>query len=77
MQKLTWADQRKISEFAPDLYCLDSVQAISERVVQRFDTLIGGNSTVVALNERIDFSKNRPMGDRSFEVVRLTRNIVR
>jgi hypothetical protein len=60
MQKLTWADQRKISEFARDLYCLDSVQAISERVVQRFDTLIGGNSTVVVLNERIDLARTGP-----------------
>ena len=51
MQTLTWADHRKISEFVRDLYCLDSVKAIFERVVQRLDTLIGGNSTIMILNE--------------------------
>jgi DNA-binding CsgD family transcriptional regulator len=52
METLKWSDQRNIAEFARDLYGLNSIQAISERVVQRLDTLIGGNSTVVVLNER-------------------------
>jgi DNA-binding CsgD family transcriptional regulator len=52
METLKWSDQRKIAEFARDLYGLNSIKAISERVVQRLDTLIGGNSTVVVLNER-------------------------
>jgi hypothetical protein len=38
METLKGSDQRNISEFARDLYDLNSVKAISERVVQRFDT---------------------------------------
>jgi DNA-binding CsgD family transcriptional regulator len=38
--------------FARDLSGQNSIKAISERVVQRLDTLIGGNSTVVVLNAR-------------------------
>ena len=52
MEILKSSDQRKIAEFVRGLYGLNSVKAISERVVQRLDTLIGGNSTVVVLNER-------------------------
>ena len=52
METLKWSDQRKIAEFARGLYGLNSVKAISERVVKTLDTLIGGNSTVVVLNER-------------------------
>jgi DNA-binding CsgD family transcriptional regulator len=52
MEMLKLADQRKIAVFVRGLYGLNSVKAISERVVQRLDTLIGGNSTVVVLNER-------------------------
>jgi hypothetical protein len=52
METLKWSDQRNIAEFARDLYGQNSIKAISERVVQRLDTLIGGNSTVVVLNPR-------------------------
>jgi DNA-binding CsgD family transcriptional regulator len=52
METLKWSDQRQIAEFARDLYDLNSVKAISERVLQRIDTLIGGNSAIVVLNER-------------------------
>jgi DNA-binding CsgD family transcriptional regulator len=51
METLKRADQRKIAEFARELYGLNSVKAISERVLQRIDTLIGGNSAIVVLNE--------------------------
>jgi len=49
MERLTWSDQRKISSLAGELYSLGSIAAISERIVQRLDTLIGGNSVLVAL----------------------------
>jgi hypothetical protein len=52
METLKWADQQKIAEFARELYGLNSVKAISERVLQSIDTLIGGNSAIVVLNER-------------------------
>jgi hypothetical protein len=52
METLKWSDQRQIAEFARDLYDLNSVKAISERVLQRIGTLIGGNSAIVVLNER-------------------------
>jgi len=44
MGALTWADQRRIAEFARELYCLNSVKGIAERVVQRVGNLIGCNS---------------------------------
>ena len=44
METIKWADQRKIAAFVRDLYGLDSVQAISQQVVQRMNDLIGGNS---------------------------------
>jgi DNA-binding CsgD family transcriptional regulator len=49
METLTWSDQRKISSFARELYSLGSITAISERIVQRLDTLIGANSVLVNL----------------------------
>jgi hypothetical protein len=45
------SDHRKIAEFARELYGLDSVKLISERIVQRIDSLIGGNSALVVLND--------------------------
>ena len=48
MERITWADQRKIAEFVRHLYGLNSVKAISERILQRIDTLIGSNSASVA-----------------------------
>src|SRR4029077_19542781 len=50
METIKWTDQRKIAEFVRDLYGLNSVKAISERVVQ-IDTLIGGNSAIVIFNK--------------------------
>jgi len=47
MERVKWADQRKIAAFVRGLYGLDSVQAISQRVVQGIDALIGGNSSWV------------------------------
>jgi DNA-binding CsgD family transcriptional regulator len=51
MESLKSSDHRKIAEFARELYGLDSVKVISERIVQRIDTLIGGNSALVILND--------------------------
>ncbi len=51
METIKWTDQRKIAEFVRDLYGLNSVEAISKRVVQRIDTLIGGNSAIVIFNK--------------------------
>jgi hypothetical protein len=48
METIKWADQRRIAEVVRDLYGLNSVKAISERVLQRMDTLIGSNSASVA-----------------------------
>jgi hypothetical protein len=39
MERVKWADQRKIAAFVRGLYGLDSVQAISQQVVQGMDTL--------------------------------------
>jgi len=47
METITSADQRQISVFVRELYCLDSVNAILDRVVQIFSTLIAGNSVFV------------------------------
>jgi hypothetical protein len=47
MERVKWADQRKIAAFVRGLYGLDSVQAISQRVVQGIDALIGGDSSWV------------------------------
>jgi hypothetical protein len=52
METLKSTDQQKIAEFVRGLHSLNSVEAISERVVGTLDTLIGGNSMVVVLNER-------------------------
>ena len=51
MEPLKSADQRKISEFVRELYCLGSIKAISERVVETLGYLISGNSSIVVLNE--------------------------
>jgi hypothetical protein len=51
METIKWTDQRKIAEFVRDLHGLNSVEAISEQVVQRIDTLIGGNSAIVIFNK--------------------------
>jgi hypothetical protein len=51
METIKWTDQRKIAEFVRDLYGSNSVKAISERVVQRIDTLIGSNSASVIFNK--------------------------
>jgi DNA-binding CsgD family transcriptional regulator len=48
MEKLTWTDHRKISTFARELYSLGSVTAISEQIVNKLDTLVGGNSVLIA-----------------------------
>jgi hypothetical protein len=50
METIKWTDQRKIAEFVRDLYGLNSVEPVSERVVQ-IDTLIGGNSAIVIFNK--------------------------
>lgn len=47
MERVKWADQRKIAAFVRGLYGLNSVQAISQQVVQGMDALIGGNSSWV------------------------------
>ncbi len=47
MQKITSADQRKLSIFVRELYGLDSVQRILERVVQGLGNLIGSDSVFV------------------------------
>jgi hypothetical protein len=51
MDKLTWTDQRRISALVRELYCLNSIEAISTHVVRRLNSLIGGNSTLVALED--------------------------
>lgn len=56
MQKITTADQRKLSSFVRELYCLDSVQLILERVAQGLGMLIGADSVFVA---RADPKRNR------------------
>jgi hypothetical protein len=52
VETLKSSDQRKIAKFVRDLYGLNSLKAISERVLQKIHTLIGGNSAVVILNKR-------------------------
>jgi hypothetical protein len=51
MESLKSSDPRKIAEFVRELYGLDSVKEISERIVHRINTLIDGNSALVLLNE--------------------------
>ena len=48
MQKITSADQRKLSNFVRELYGLDSVQRIFERVAEGLGSLIGAESVFVA-----------------------------
>jgi DNA-binding CsgD family transcriptional regulator len=48
MQKITSADQRKLSNFVRELYGLDSAQRILERVAQGLGNLIGAESVFVA-----------------------------
>ena len=48
MQKITSADQRKLSNFVRELYGLDSAQRILERVAQGLEGLIGAESVFVA-----------------------------
>ena len=54
METLRRSDQRKISVFVRELYCLHSVKAISERVVQRIDNLIGGNCAWVLCESKTE-----------------------
>jgi len=56
MQKITSADQRKLSRFVRDLYGLDSLQLILERVAQGLGMLIGADSVFVA---KADPKRNR------------------
>jgi hypothetical protein len=51
MESLRSSDHRKIAEFVRELYGLDSVKLISVRIVQRIDSLLGGNSALVVLND--------------------------
>jgi hypothetical protein len=44
METLKWSDQRRIAEFARDLYSSGSIKATSERLVLGLVDLIGGNS---------------------------------
>jgi len=48
MQKITSADQRKLSNFVRGLYGLDSVQGIFERLAEGLGNLIGAESVFVA-----------------------------
>ena len=48
MQKITSADQRKLSNFVRGLYGLDSVQRTFERVAEGLGSLIGAESVFVA-----------------------------
>lgn len=52
MDSLTSNDQRKISAFVRELYCLGSIKAISERVVATLGHLINGNSSIFVYNDR-------------------------
>jgi hypothetical protein len=54
METLRRSDQRKISVFVRELYCLHSIKAISERVVQRIDNLIGGNCAWVLCESKTE-----------------------
>jgi hypothetical protein len=47
MKRISSVDQRKISAFVRELYCLGSVQAILDRVVQNLSTLIAANSVFI------------------------------
>jgi hypothetical protein len=58
MEILKWADHRKIAAFVRGLYGLDSVQAISQQVIQGMDALIGCNSAWVVHNDRHTVSQN-------------------
>jgi DNA-binding CsgD family transcriptional regulator len=49
METLAWADQRKISSFARQLYSLGSTKDISERIVRSMEEIIGCNSVLVTL----------------------------
>ena len=48
MQKITSADQRKLSNFVRGFYGLDSVQGIFERLAEGLGSLIGAESVFVA-----------------------------
>lgn len=48
MQKLTSADQRKLSDFVRDIHCLDSVQLILELLAASLGMLIGADTVFVA-----------------------------
>ena len=54
METLRRSDQRRISAFVRKLYCLHSVKAISEQVVQRIDNLIGGNCAWVLCESKTE-----------------------
>jgi hypothetical protein len=52
METLRLTDQRKISSFVRDLYCVGTLNDFSERVVQGVERLIGGNSVaMIMLNQ--------------------------
>ena len=58
MDRISWNDHAKIAVFARRLYGLDSVQVISQRVIQGMDALIGCNSAWVVHNDRYITSLN-------------------
>jgi len=47
MERISSVDQRKISAFVRELYCLGSVNAILDRVVQSLSMLIAANSVFI------------------------------
>ena len=52
METLKWADHRRIAELVRELYGLNSVKAISQRLIQRIGDLIGGNSACVLFESK-------------------------
>ena len=52
MERISSVDQRKISAFVRELYCLGSVKAILDRVVQNLSTLIAANSIFIPTFDR-------------------------
>jgi DNA-binding CsgD family transcriptional regulator len=58
MDRISWNDHRKIAVFARSLYGLESVQVISQRVIQGLDDLIRCNSAWIVHNGRHTRSLN-------------------
>jgi hypothetical protein len=52
METLKLADQRKISSFVRQLYCLDTINNFSQRVVRGLERLISGNRVSMMLLKR-------------------------